>query len=224
MTYRMNPKSAAQAGEGTPLIRVLVVDDHPLVRAGIVAALSNLPDMVVVGQVGDGSQAIAAVAELAPDVVLMDLRMPILNGVEATVRIVKNGGQVPRVLVLTTIDTDAAIVHAVKAGAAGYLLKDIPAEELIDAVRAVAAGRYVLESAMAARVARVTQHAAERLTAREVEVLTLVATGKTSAAVGREMFISENTVKTHLARAYTKLGVSDRAGAVTEARRRGWIT
>ncbi|MCL2594457.1 MAG: response regulator transcription factor, partial [Promicromonosporaceae bacterium] len=168
MTYRMNPKSAAQAGEGTPLIRVLVVDDHPLVRAGIVAALSNLPDMVVVGQVGDGSQAIAAVAELAPDVVLMDLRMPILNGVEATVRIVKNGGQVPRVLVLTTIDTDAAIVHAVKAGAAGYLLKDIPAEELIDAVRAVAAGRYVLESAMAARVARVTQHAAERLTAREV--------------------------------------------------------
>jgi DNA-binding NarL/FixJ family response regulator len=204
-------------------IRVLVVDDHPVVRGGVVGWLAAQPDIDVVGEAADGLAALAAVAEHAPHVVLMDLRMPRMDGVAATERIAAAHSAV-RVLVLTTYDTDADIVRAVEAGATGYLLKDTPLPQLADAVRAAARGETVLAPPVAARlVSRLRAPAAEAPTARELEVLAGVARGLTNAEIGRELFIGEATVKTHLLRAFAKLGVDDRTRAVMVAVERGLL-
>ncbi len=205
------------------MIRLLVVDDHPVVRAGMVAVLGEEPDLDVVGEAGNGAEALALVPRLEPDVVLMDLRMPVMDGAEATARL-RSMPSAPQVLVLTTYDTDADIVRAVEAGARGYLLKDAPTSLLTDAIRRAARGETVLAPPVAARLAdRLRAPAAPDLTAREVEVLGLVARGLSNAQVGRQLFIGEATVKTHLLRAFAKLGVQDRTAAVTEAHRRGLI-
>jgi len=203
--------------------RVLVVDDHPVVRGGVVGWLAAQPDLDVVGEAGDGLEALAAVAEHAPDVVLMDLRMPRMDGVTATGRITAAHPGV-RVLVLTTYDTDADIVRAVEAGAAGYLLKDTPLPQLADAVRAAARGETVLAPPVAARlVSRLRAPAVDAPTPRELEVLAGVARGLTNADIGRELFIGEATVKTHLLRVFAKLGVDDRTRAVLVAVERGLL-
>jgi DNA-binding NarL/FixJ family response regulator len=207
----------------TPTVRVLVVDDHPVVRGGVVGWLAAQPDIDVVGEAGDGLAALAGVAEHQPDVVLMDLRMPRMDGVTATGRILAAHPAV-RVLVLTTYDTDADIVRAVEAGATGYLLKDTPLPQLADAVRAAARGETVLAPPVAARlVSRMRAPAIDAPTARELQVLAGVARGLTNAEIGRELFIGEATVKTHLLRVFAKLGVDDRTRAVMVAVERGLL-
>ena len=203
--------------------RVLVVDDHPVVRGGLVGWLAAQADLDVVGEAADGAEALAAVAALHPDVVLMDLRMPRMDGVPATEKLAVTHPGV-RVLVLTTYDTDADIVRAVAAGATGYLLKDAPLPQLADAVRAAARGETVLAPPVAARlVSRLRAPAVEAPTARELEVLAGVARGLTNAEIGRELFIGEATVKTHLLRVFAKLGVDDRTRAVMVAVERGLL-
>jgi DNA-binding NarL/FixJ family response regulator len=205
------------------VIRLLVVDDHPVVRAGMVAVLGEEPDLDVVGEAANGAEALALTPRLKPDVVLMDLRMPVMDGAEATQRLAGTP-EAPQVLVLTTYDTDADIVRAVEAGARGYLLKDAPTPVLTDAIRRAARGETVLAAPVAARLAdRLRAPAGPELTGREVEVLGLVARGLSNAEIGRELFIGEATVKTHLIRAFAKLGVDDRTAAVAEAHRRGLI-
>ena len=201
-------------------IRLLVVDDHPVVRAGIVGLLAGEPDLEVVGEAADGAQACDLAAALRPDVVLMDLRMPVMDGTTATERILAATPTV-RVVVLTTYETDADILPAVEAGATGYLLKDTPRDDLVAAVRAVAGGETVLAPSVARRLVAGVRNAAERLTARELEVLAAVARGGSNAQIGVELFISEATVKTHLLRIFAKLGVDDRTRAVTVALERG---
>jgi DNA-binding NarL/FixJ family response regulator len=204
-------------------LRLLVVDDHPVVRAGLVAMLSEHDDFDVVAEAADGAEAVTMAARHSPDVVLMDLRMPGMDGAEATARL-RAGGDGPAVLVLTTYDTDADIVRAVEAGATGYLLKDAPRETLADAIRRAARGETVLAPPVVARLAsRLRTPAAPALTEREVEVLREVARGMSNAEVGRELHIGEATVKTHLLRAFEKLGVADRTAAVTAAYKAGLI-
>ena len=199
------------------MIRLLVVDDHPVVRAGMVAMLGEESDFDVVGEAANGAEALGLVPRLRPDVVLMDLRMPVMDGAEATARISAEP-DAPQVLVLTTYDTDADIIRAVEAGARGYLLKDAPTGVLADAIRRAARGETVLAPPVAARLAdRLRAPTRPELTARELEVLALVARGLSNADVGRELFIGEATVKTHLIRAFAKLGVADRTAAVTAA-------
>ncbi|HEX4223559.1 MAG TPA: response regulator transcription factor [Pseudonocardiaceae bacterium] len=204
------------------MIRVLLVDDHPVVRTGVRGMLAAEADIAVVGEAGSGGEAIAAAAELRPDVVLMDLRMPDLDGVTATGRILAGNAAI-RVIVLTTYETDADILRAVEAGAAGYLLKDASPEELSKAIRAAARGETVLAPPVAARLVRSVRQpsVSTALSAREIEVLRLVGQGLTNADIGRRLYIGEATVKTHLFRAFAKLGVSDRTAAVITALARG---
>ncbi|HLX47381.1 MAG TPA: response regulator transcription factor [Streptosporangiaceae bacterium] len=200
-----------------PRIRVLLADDHPVVREGLNGMLSADPGTEVVGEAGSGAEAVALARTCRPDVVLMDLRMPGGDGVEAIRRITT---ELPatRVMVLTTYDTDADILRAVEAGASGYLLKDTPRAVLADAIRATARGETVLAPQVARRlVSRARQPQRESLTPRETTVLALAARGLTNAQIGRELFISEATVKTHLLRTFTKLGASGRTAAVTKA-------
>jgi DNA-binding NarL/FixJ family response regulator len=207
----------------TSMIDVLVVDDHPIVRSGIVGLLEIEPDITVVGEAGDGRSALSIAASVRPDVVLMDLRMPVLDGVGATAEILAVQPAC-RVLVLTTYDTDDDIIRAVEAGAAGYLLKDTPRAELVAAVRAAARGETVLAPPVAARLVsrlRAPAPPPALLTPREVEVLALVAQGLSNAAIGARLHIGEATVKTHLLRSFAKLGVDDRTRAVTTAMERG---
>ncbi|MED7948925.1 response regulator transcription factor [Streptomyces sp. BE20] len=198
-------------------ITVLLVDDHPVIRAGIRAMLHDQPELTIVGEAVSGSAALAAARELTPDVVLMDLRMPDGDGVGATEAIL---AELPatRVVILTTYRTDGDILRAVEAGAVGYLLKDTSPAELAQAVRAAARGETVLSPAVAATLlGRVRQPRTETLSRREAEVLRLVAEGLTNAAVGRALHITEATVKTYVVRIFTKLGVSDRTAAVMAA-------
>ncbi|MBN9326359.1 MAG: response regulator transcription factor, partial [Cellulomonas sp.] len=198
------------------MIRVLIADDHPVVRSGLAGMLAVEPDLEVVGEAADGEEAVALATGLRPDLVLMDLRMPRMDGAEATARIAR---EVPgvHVLVLTTYETDTDILRAVEAGATGYLLKDTPRDQLVAGLRAAARGESALSPSVARRLVQQLRGGDERLTAREQEVLALVARGLSNVAIGRELYITEATVKTHLLRAFAKLGVDDRTRAVTVA-------
>jgi DNA-binding NarL/FixJ family response regulator len=197
--------------------RVLLVDDHPVVREGLRGMINAEDDLTVVGEAGSGAEAVALAESLCPDVILMDLRMPDVDGVTATERILAASPSI-RIVVVTTYESDADILRAVEAGAAGYLLKDASRLELADAVRDAARGKTVLAPSVADRLVRfVRQPASVSLSSREVEVLGLVAKGTTNAEIGRALHISEATVKTHLLRAFNKLDVSDRTAAVTTA-------
>ncbi len=213
--------SGPGAADGTGVIRVLLADDHPVVREGLRGMLAAESDIEVIGEAGSGAQAVALAAALRPDVILMDLRMPDGDGVKATARL---RGEVPeaQIMVLTTYDTDNDILRAVEAGATGYLLKDTPRADLVAAIRAAARGETVLAAAVAGRlVTRIRGPQQDALSPRETDVLALVARGLTNAEIGRRLFISEATVKTHLVRACGKLGVSGRIAAVTKAMETG---
>ena len=240
-------------------VRLVVADDHPVVRSGIVGMFASEADLAVVGEAADGAQAVELVAELAPDVVLMDLRMPGVDGVEAIRRISAGAGTAhgavgagtahgaagagtaahapaPRIVVLTTYDTDGDILRAVEAGAIGYLLKDSAREDILAAVRAAAVGRSALSPTVTTRLLGAARgagqsaagaprgaHVPVSLSPREREVLAAVSRGLSNSQIGVELYITEATVKTHLLRAYAKLGVDSRAAAVTEALRRGLL-
>lgn len=204
-------------------LTLLVVDDHPVVRDGIVGMVGSAEDIDVIGEASDGVEAVALALVHAPDVVLMDLRMPRMDGV-AALREFARLGITSRVVVLTTFDADADVLPAIAAGATGYLLKDATRDELLEAIRAAAAGRTVLASEVASRlVGRVRAPEASLLTPRELEILALVAEGTTNRAAGDRLHLSEATVKTHLLSIYAKLGVGDRAAAVAEGFRRGLL-
>ncbi|GAA4993334.1 response regulator [Actinopolymorpha pittospori] len=207
-----------------PTIRVVVVDDHTVMRAGVVALLASEPDIEIVGEADDGHAGVELVEHLKPDVALVDLRMPVLDGVAATTEIL-TGPTGTRVLILTTYDTDTDIERAVEAGAIGYLLKDATRAQLADAIRAAARGETVLAPRIAERlVARMRAPAPVALTSREVDVLNAVADGLSNADIGKRLVIAEATVKTHLLRVFAKLDVSDRTRAVVVALERGLLT
>ena len=204
-------------------IRVLVVDNHPVVRSGLRGMIGDEPDLEIIGEASSGEEAVTMAGLTNPDVVLMDLRMPGMDGAVAT-RLITTRQPSVRVLILTMYDNDTDIVPAVEAGAAGYLLKDAAREEVTDAIRAAVRGETVLAPPVAAKLVRhVRAPAAAALSAREIEVLSCVATGSTNADIAARLVISEATVKTHLVRIYTKLGVSDRTAAVTLAMQRGLL-
>jgi DNA-binding NarL/FixJ family response regulator len=204
-------------------IRILLADDHPVVRDGLRGMLAGEDGFQVVGEAASGAEAVAVCDRERPDVVLMDLQMPEMDGATATAEITARFPET-RVLVLTTYDTDADILRAVEAGATGYLLKDTPRERLFPAIQAAARGETVLAPAVATRlVSRMRRPAEETLTAREVEVLELVARGSSNADIAAALFISEATVKTHLLHSFAKLGVDDRTAAVVAALERGII-
>ena len=205
----------------TPKTRVLICDDHPVVRTGLRGMLDGQADFEVVGEAENGEEAVESAGRLRPDVVLMDLRMPKLDGVSATARI---GERWPdaHVLVLTTSDSGADILRAVEAGATGYVLKDAPREELFRAVRAAAEGKPLLAPDVAAHLMdRVRWPSEEVLSGREIEVLELVSRGKSNKEIAGALWISETTVKSHLLHVYNKLGATDRASAVAAALKRG---
>ena len=211
-------------------IGLLIVDDHPVVRDGLSGMFAATPEFSVLGEAADGDEAIRMAMALKPDVILMDLRMPGMDGVTAIAEFARRGIRA-RVLVLTTYDTDSYVVPAIEAGATSYLLKDAPRAELLRAVRAAARGEAVLAPAVAARLMnRVRVPAApdaadgEQISQRELEVLELVASGATNREAAARLFISEATVKTHLLHIYAKLGVSDRASAVAAGYNRGLLT
>ena len=200
-------------------VRVLLVDDHPVVRAGLRALLEGFGGITVTAEAGEGQEALRALADADPavDVVVMDLQMgPGMDGIEATRRITARNG--PPVLVLTTYDTQADILAAMAAGATGYLLKDAPSDAVRQAVQAAAAGQPVLSPTVTARLVQRVTAPATALTAREIEILQRLATGATNRQLARALFISEATVKTHLVHIYDKLGVDNRTQAVDRAR------
>ncbi|MEV8638752.1 response regulator transcription factor [Streptosporangium sp. NPDC051023] len=203
------------------MIRLLLTDDHPVVRKGLRAVFDQAADMTVIGEAATGEEAV----RLAPraDVVLMDLRLGTgMSGAEST-RLIGQLQNPPRVLVLTTYDTDGDIFAAVEAGAAGYLLKDAPTDDLLDAIRAVARGETILAPPVAARLVTRMRSPRASLSPREAEIVALVADGLSNRRIARELFISEATVKSHLVHIYAKLEVDNRTGAVTVARRRGLL-
>lgn len=207
------------------MIRIVLVDDHPIVREGIRAMLTAFDDIEIVGQASAGPEAVELAAALRPDLVLMDLRMPGGDGVDATRAITAAGTS--RVVVLTTYETDRDILRAIEAGASGYLLKDIEPDALARSVRAAARGETVLTpSAQTALIDSMQRRTDARpsLSPQEINVLRLAAEGRTNAAIGAELFVSETTVKTYLSRAYEKLGVTDRTSAVRKAIELGVIS
>lgn len=217
-------------------IRVLIADDDVLVRAGLRMMIESQPDLDVVGEAGDGAEAIALAAELAPDVVLMDVRMPGTDGIAATrqVAAVDDG---PRVLVLTTFEVDEYVYEAVRAGASGFLLKRTPPEDLLEGIRIVAGGDALLAPSVTRRLldefarttaegspsTRATSEELDRLTDREREVLILIARGRSNQEIASELFISESTAKTHVKRILMKLGLRDRVHAVVLAYESGLL-
>jgi DNA-binding NarL/FixJ family response regulator len=205
------------------MIRLLIVDDHPVVRDGLRGMFAGDDRFQVVGEAASGDEALAVARSAAPDVVLMDLRMPGMDGV-TTIGALRRSGSTVRVLVLTTYDTDSDVLPAIKAGATGYLLKDTPREELFRAVSAAHRGESVLSPAVAGRLmGELRSPSREPLSQRELEVLRLTARGRTNRETAAELFISEATVKTHLLHVYAKLGVRDRAAAVAAAFERGLL-
>jgi DNA-binding NarL/FixJ family response regulator len=201
--------------------RLLIVDDHPVVRAGLRGMLSGQPDFEVVGEAANGAEAVDLTKRLNPNVVLMDLRMPEMDGVTAIGQIKARHPDI-HILVLTTYDSDSDILPAIESGATGYLLKDTPREELFQTIRAAAQGKPVLTSAIAARLMeRMRSPAVEALSSREIEVLNLVAKGASNKEIAGQLFITEATVKSHLLRIFGKLGVADRTAAVTRALEQG---
>ncbi|MFI6316071.1 response regulator [Nonomuraea sp. NPDC050556] len=220
-------------------IRVLLVDDQPLLRTGFRLILEAEPDITVVGQAGDGKDAQEQTRALLPDVVLMDIRMPGVDGIEATRRIVRDavsGAHVPKVLVLTTFDLDEYIVEALRSGASGFLLKDVPPDELVHAIRVVAAGDAIVAPSVTKRLLdrfaaklpsayeQTTPARLDRLTERELEVLKLIAKGMSNAEIAAKLVVSETTVKTHVGNVLTKLGLRDRVQAVVLAYESGLAT
>jgi DNA-binding NarL/FixJ family response regulator len=214
-------------------IRVVVADDQDIVRAGFSALLDTQPDITVVGSAGDGDEAVRVCREQEPDVVLMDVRMPVVDGIEATRRLAADGDGGPRVLVLTTFDLDEYVYDALRSGASGFLLKDVAAERLFDAVRVVAAGDALLAPAVTRRLigefARLRPPPATRperlrgLTPRETEVLRLVAEGLSNGEIAERLVVSEETVKTHVSRVLMKLDLRDRTQAVVTAYESGLV-
>lgn len=220
--------------DGGEPIRVVVADDHPIVRAGIVGLLESEPGIEVIGEAVDGAEAVALAAELRPDLALMDLRMPVLDGAAATERILAAAGDAggpgggTRVLVLTTYETDDHILAAIEAGASGYLLKAAPQEEILAGIRSVASGETVLAPSIAAKLVRrvradATTPAVPTLSPRELDVLRLVADGRSNPEIARTLHIGEATVKTHLIHVFEKLEVNDRTRAVTRAMELGLL-
>ncbi|WP_229401549.1 response regulator [Micromonospora okii] len=206
-----------------PLIRLLLADDHPVVRAGLRAVLETEPDLEVVAEAATAEEAVARAGVGDIDVVLMDLQFGrAMNGAQATAEITARPGA-PRVLIVTTYDTDADTLPAIAAGATGYLLKDAPPEEIAAAVRTAAAGRTTLAPAVADRLVNRLRDPRAALTPRETEVLTLVAGGLSNQAIGARLYLTEGTVKSHLARIYAKLGVDSRTAAVAAATQLGLI-
>ena len=205
------------------MIRILVADDHPIVRGGIVALVDATDDMEVVGQAATGLEAVDLALSVKPDLVLMDLRMPGIDGDEATARILAASPGI-RIVVLTTYETDASILTAIEAGASGYLLKAAPQEEILAGIRSVARGDVALAPSIAALlVSRMKAGPAITLSPRETEVLALVAQGLSNPEIGRRLFLGEATVKTHLLHVFEKLEVSDRTRAVTKAMELGLL-
>jgi DNA-binding NarL/FixJ family response regulator len=210
------------------MIRVLIADDQALVRAGFRMILDAEADLEVVGEASDGAEAVAQAQKLKPDVVLMDIRMPELDGIEATRRVVGTGGERPvRVLMLTTFDLNEYVYEALRAGASGFLLKDVPPEQLAAGIRVVAEGDALLAPSITRRLIQEFAHAApaaaeppkglDELTARELEVFKLIARGLSNGEIASELIVSETTVKTHVARVLMKLGLRDRVQAVVLA-------
>ena len=207
----------------THAIRLLISDDHPVVRAGLGGMLSGEEGFEVVGEATNGSEAVALTNRLSPDVVLMDLRMPEMDGVEAISRI-KEQHPETQVLVLTTYESDADILRALEKGATGYMLKDAPREDLFEAIRATAEGKSPLAPDVASRlVQRVREPVDELLSTREIEILELVAGGASNKEIAKQLWISDTTVKSHVLHIFNKLEVTDRTAAVTVALRRGII-
>jgi DNA-binding NarL/FixJ family response regulator len=213
-------------------VRVVIVDDQELVRTGFRVILNSEPDIEVVGEAGDGYQAIEAARRHSPEVVLMDIRMPHLDGLEATRRIVNDLENEPRVLILTTFDLDEYVYEALRSGASGFLLKDGPAEQLISAVRVVARGDALLAPQITRRlIAEFSRRPdpatrpeqLEALTGRELDVLRLVARGFSNAEIAEELYVAETTVRTHLGHILTKLGLRDRVQAVVLAYETGLV-
>lgn len=206
------------------MIRILIVDDHPVVRDGLRGMLSGQPDFTVVGEAANGLEALEMVKTLRPQVILMDLRMPQLDGVSAIEQMKKLPGQRTDILVLTTYDSDADILRAIEAGATGYLLKDAPREELYRAVRFAAEGKSYLSPSVATRLTgSLRRPPSASLSAREKEVLRLVAQGASNKEIASQLHLSEATVKSHLLHIFNKLEVNDRTQAVTVAIQRGIV-
>ena len=211
-------------------IRVLVADDQALVRAGLIALLTAAPGMTPVGEAADGADAVALVGEYRPDVVLMDIRMPVLDGVTATRRILTGDGPVPRIIVLTTFDLDEYVYSALGAGAAGFLLKDTPPPRILAAIEAVMAGDVLVAPGIVRRLvenhvpAAVPDRRLERITGREREVLVHVANGESNTQIASSLVITEQTVKTHVKRVLSKLGLASRAQAVVLDYESGLVT
>jgi DNA-binding NarL/FixJ family response regulator len=205
-------------------IRLLIVDDHPVVRDGLSGIFAGDPDFEVVGQAANGVEAVTQAQELRADVVLMDLRMPEMGGVEAIKQLRKRTPSA-HVIVLTTYDTDSEMLSAIEAGATGYLLKDAPRDELIRAVRAAHRGESVLSPSVAGRLmGRARRPATDTISPRELEVIKLIAGGANNREAAAKLFVSEATIKTHLLHVFEKLGVRDRAAAVSEAYKRHLIS
>ena len=214
------------------MIRALVADDQEVVREGFAALLGTQDDMTVVARAADGAEAVTLSAEHGPDVVLMDVRMPVMDGIEATRRIAETGDDGPRILILTTFDLDDYVYDALQAGASGFLLKDVPAETLFDAVRVVAAGDALLAPTITRRLIaefarmrprQVKPESLEALTPRETEILGLVAEGLSNGEIATRLVLSDETVKTHVSHVLRKLGLRDRAQAVVIAYESGLV-